>query len=240
MTDFQTISDDLVNNLQLQYKPAGIKIYTESDLLPDNISFTEKELKSYCQAVILAGEGETLLLEKEKMGCKLGTSVLGLEKEMEAFLDDGVLEKYGVGLFETEEASAATILKSTYLEKGKSRAALIAPLSAFDETPQVVVFTANSEQVMWLLYAVNYEKGGKMDLPQSGGALGGCADITAFPILTGQSNITFLGLGCRMKSAIGPCDLMMGINGNDLERVQQHIQDMAKPINMLKKQASVR
>jgi len=240
MTDFQTISDDLVNNLQLQYKPAGIKIYTESDLLPDNISFTEKELKSYCQAVILAGEGETLLLEKEKMGCKLGTSVLGLEKEMEAFLDDGVLEKYGVGLFETEEASAATILKSTYLEKGKSRAALIAPFSAFDEAPQVVVFTANSEQVMWLLYAVNYEKGGKMDLPQSGGALGGCADITAFPLLTGQPNITFLGLGCRMKSAIGPCDLMMGINGNDLERVHQHIQDMAKPINMLKKQGSVR
>jgi hypothetical protein len=53
------------------------------------------------------------------MGCKLGTSVLGLEEDMEAFLDDGVLEKYGVGLFETEEASAETILKSTYLEKGK-------------------------------------------------------------------------------------------------------------------------
>jgi len=240
MTGFQTISDDLVNNLQLQYKPAGIKIYTESDPLPDNISFTEKELKSYCQALILAGEGETLLLGKEKMGCKLGTSVLGFEKDMEAFLDDGVLEKYGVGLFETEEASAATILKSTYLEKGKSRAALIAPLAAFDETPQVVVFTANSEQVMWLLYAANYEKGGKMDLPQSGGALGGCADITALPLLTGEPNITFLGLGCRMKSAIGPCDLMMGISGNDLERIHKHVQDMAKPIAMLNKQSSVR
>ena len=240
MTDFQTISDDLVNNLQLQYKPAGIKIYTESDPLPDNISFTEKELKSYCQALILAGEGETLLLGKEKMGCKLGTSVLGFEKDMEAFLDDGVLEKYGVGLFETEEASAATILKSTYLEKGKSRAALIAPLPAFDKTPQVVIFTANSEQVMWLLYAANYEKGGKMDLPQSGGALGGCADITALPLLTGEPNITFLGLGCRMKSAIGPCDLMMGINGKDLERIHKHVQDMAKPIAMLNKQSSVR
>jgi len=240
MTDFQTISTDLVNKLQLQYKPTGIKIYTESDPLPDNISFTEKELKSYCQALILAGEGETLLLGKEKMGCKLGTSVLGFEKDMEAFLDDGVLEKYGVGLFETEEASAATILKSTYLEKGKSRAALIAPLAAFDETPQVVVFTANSEQVMWLLYAANYEKGGKMDLPQSGGALGGCADITALPLLTGEPNITFLGLGCRMKSAIGPCDLMMGISGNDLERIHKHVQDMAKPIAMLNKQSSVR
>ena len=238
MTDFKTIANDLVNNLQLQYEPAGVKIYTNSDPLPDNISLTEKELKSYCQAIILAGEGETLLLEKDKMGCKLGTSVLGFEKDMEAFLDDGVLEKYGVGLFETEEASAETILKATYLEKGESQAALIAPLTAFDETPQVVVFTANSEQVIWLLYAVNYEKGGRMDLPQSGGALGGCADITALPLLTGQPNITFLGLGCRMKSSIGACDLMLGINGKDLERVHQHVQDMAKPIQMLNKQSS--
>jgi len=30
----------------------------------------------------------------------------------------------------------------------------------------------------------------------------------------------------------------MGINGNDLERVHQHVQDMAKPITMLNKQSS--
>ena len=130
------------------------------------------------------------------------------------------------------------IFKATYLEKGKSRAALIAPLTAFDEIPQVVVFTANSEQVMWLLYAVNYEKGGRMNLPQSGGALGGCADITALPLLTEEPNFTFLGLGCRMKSAVGPADLMMGISGNDLEKVHRHVGDMAKPIQMLNKQSS--
>ncbi len=239
MMDLHSISKDLMNNLQLQYEPAGVSLYTKEDPLPDGIAFTQKELKSYCQAIILAGEGKSLLLEKEKMGCKLGTSVLGFEEEMEAFLDDGVLEKYGVGLFETEEASAATILKSTYLEKGRTQAAFIAPLSAFNETPQVVVFTADSEQIMWLLYAINYEKGGKMDLPQSGGALGGCSDITAFPLMTGQPNITFLGLGCRMKSSIGPCHLMMGIKGNDLERVDKNVQNMAKPIAMLKKQSSV-
>lgn len=102
----------------------------------------------------------------------------------------------------------------------------------------MIIFTADSEQVMWLLYAVNYEKGGRMDLPQSGGALGGCADITALPLLTGQPNITFLGLGCRLKSAIGSSFLMMGINGEDLERVHRHVQDMAKPIAMLNKQSA--
>ena len=238
MQDYQTISQNLIKSLSLRYEPAGIILYKETDTLPADLPFTQKEYKSYCHAIVAAGEGEVLLLKKEQMGCKLGTSVLGFEKDMEAYLDDGVLEKYGVGLFGTEEASAETILKSSYLEKGKTSAALIAPLSYFHQVPQVVIFTANSEQVMWLLYALNYEKGGRMDLPQSGGALGGCADITALPLLEGITNITFLGLGCRMKSSVDPCDLMLGAPGSQLEMIDSHILDMAKPIAMLKKQSA--
>ncbi len=234
MNKYRTISRDLVEDLELRYEPVGVALYKKGEILPEYVDFTEKELKSYCQALVLAGEGETLLLKKEQMGCKLGTSVLGFEENMEAFLDDGVLEKYGVGLFATEEASAETILKSTYLEKGQTEAALIAPLSAFDTSPQVIIFTANSEQIMWLLYALNYDKGGRMDLPQSGGALGGCSDITALPLLQDISNITFLGLGCRIKSAIDACHLMLGIPGGILESIHLHIQDMSKPITMLR------
>ncbi len=236
MPDLKTIANDLVTSLDLQYEPVGVTLYKEGDPLPTRISLTTENLKSYCQALALAGKGRGLLLDKEHQGCKLGTSVLGFESEdLERFLDDGVLEKYGVGLFATEEASAATIRESTYLEKGKTRAALVAPLATFTETPQIVVFTADSEQVMWLLYAVNYDRGGRMDLPQSGGALGGCADITAFPLLTGTPNVTFLGLGCRIKAALDPCHLMMGVPGSSLTTLHSHIQDMTKPIAMLKK-----
>jgi uncharacterized protein (DUF169 family) len=236
MSDMKTISKDLITALDLQYEPVGVVLCKEGDPLPAGVALTNENLKSYCQALALAGKGRTLLLDKEHQGCKLGTSVLGFESEnLERFLDDGVLEKYGVGLFASEEASAATIQESVYLDKGKTRAALIAPLATFAETPQVVVFTADSEQVMWLLYAVNYERGGKMDLPQSGGALGGCADITAFPLLTDQPNVTFLGLGCRIKSALGPCHLMMGVPGKSRAMLHTHILDMAKPIDMLKK-----
>jgi uncharacterized protein (DUF169 family) len=232
LSEFQNISRDLTQRLKLNYEPVGVRLYLEA-LPPDQFPLTTENLKSYCQALVLAGEGQTLHLKKEQMGCKLGTSVLGFEDDMEAFLDDGVLEKYGVGLFATEEASAETLLKSTYLEKGKTRSALIAPLSAFQERPQVVIFTADSQQVMWLLYAVNYEKGGQMDLPQSGGALGGCADITAWTLLHGQANVTFLGLGCRLKSAIGPSYLMMGIPGTALSQVHKNVLAMTKPIAML-------
>jgi uncharacterized protein (DUF169 family) len=235
MSDFQSVSNDLVKSLDLEYEPVGVTVYTEADPMPADVPFAVGDFKSYCQALALAGKGKNLLLKKEQMGCKLGTSVLGFEKDMEGYLDDGVLEKYGVGLFATEEASAETILKSTYLEKGKTLAVLIAPLSTFQQMPQVVVFTADSEQVMWLLYAVNYERGGSMNLPQSGGALGGCSDITVLPMLNGISNVTFLGLGCRVKSSLGPCHLMMGTPGSMLEKIHTHVLDMEKPIAMLKK-----
>jgi uncharacterized protein (DUF169 family) len=234
MTGFRDISQDLVRTLSLDHQPVGVTLYTEADRLPTGMRFTERELKSYCEALIRAGKGETYLLKKEQMGCRLGTSALGFEEDMKIHLDHAVSEKYGAGLFESEEASAETILKSTYLERGKTRAAFIAPLSQFSQPPQVVVFTANSEQVMWLLYALNYETGGRMDLPQSGGALGGCADITALPILKGIPNVTFLGLACRLKSSIDPCDLMLGAPGDRLERIHTHILGMAKPIGKLR------
>lgn len=237
MSHMQTLCHEIAQSLDLQYLPVGVTLYRRHDIVPEDLPATEENFKSYCQAVVLAGEGRTLLLRKEQMGCKLGTSVLGFEEDMERYLDDGVLEKYGVGLYSTEEASAETIRKSTYLEEGQTQAALIAPLSCFEELPQVVVFTADSAQVMWLLYAVNHERGGRMDLPQSGGALGGCADITALPILAGVPNITFLGLGCRIKTGIDSCHLMMGIPGRFLEATHRHLMEMAKPIAMLKKTA---
>jgi uncharacterized protein (DUF169 family) len=232
MNTLETISRDLVQGLKLQYEPVGVTLYRRGQAPPD-IPRSQDNFKSYCQALVLAGEGRTLLLGREQMGCKLGTSVLGMEPDTEAFIDDGVLEKYGVGLFATEEASAKTIQESTYLEKGATQTVLIAPLSACPADPQVVVFTANSEQVMWLLYAANYERGGRQDLPQSGGALGGCSDITALPLLTGLPNITFLGLGCRIKTGLDACHLMMGVNARDLAGLHAHILAMAKPIAML-------
>ena len=237
MTDYRALSQDLVAALALKYEPVGVILLKDKDPLPPDLPVTAEKFKSYCRALVVAGEGHSFLLTKDQMGCKLGTAVLGFEKgeKLEEYLDDGVLEKYGVGLYASEEASAATIRKGLYLEPGQTKAAYIGPLSALTAAPQVVVFTADSEQVMWLLYAVNYDKGGHMDLPQSGGALGGCSDITALPLLQGIPNITFLGLGCRLKTGLDPCHLMLGISARDLATTHRHLQDMAKPIAMLKK-----
>lgn len=235
MTDLKTVSDDLTQRLGLKFVPVGVNIIKRQDDPLAGMPFFEGKLKSYCEALTVAGKGTTLLLKKEQMGCKLGTAVLGFEELAEDLLEDGVYEKFEAGLFATEEASAETIKKSVCLPKGETQSALIAPFETFSEVPQVVVFSADSEQVMWILYAINFDRGGVMNLPQSGGALGGCADITAYPILRGEANVTFLGLGCRIKSGLDGCHLMIGLPGGMLEMLHANIVKMEKPMNMLKK-----
>ncbi len=82
MSGFKTMSRDLVAGLSLTYEPVGVTLYREADPLPADLPFARENLKSYCQAVALAGGGRTLLLAKEQMGCKLGTSVLGFEPDL--------------------------------------------------------------------------------------------------------------------------------------------------------------
>ena len=65
MTDFRTLSQDLLAALALKYEPVGVTLYQETDPLPPNLPLTEEKFKSYCQALVLAGAGRTLLLTKE-------------------------------------------------------------------------------------------------------------------------------------------------------------------------------
>ena len=95
------------------------------------------------------------------MGCKLGTSSWALKPKWRPFWTTGSWKNMAWVCLPLERLRPETLLKSPSLEKGQTRSVLIAPLAAFQEEPQVVVFTADSQQVMWLLYAVNYEKGGR-------------------------------------------------------------------------------
>ncbi|MEW5725762.1 MAG: DUF169 domain-containing protein, partial [Thermodesulfobacteriota bacterium] len=70
-------------------------------------------------------------------------------------------------------------------------------------------------------------------LPQSGGVAGGCADVTAVVLFQGEVNVTFLGLGCRLKSAIPRTDVLLGLPFGRLEQVVTGLEKMARPIALL-------
>ena len=56
MSPFKTTSRDLVAGLELAYAPVGVTLYRDTDPLPPGLPFAQENLKSYCQALALAGE----------------------------------------------------------------------------------------------------------------------------------------------------------------------------------------
>lgn len=237
MTKMASSGEQLKNLLSLELEPVGVRIFSNGENIPEQVKALESEqkLKSYCQGLTLAARGNVFFGGREKLGCVLGTSTLGLESDPEPLLDDAVLEKYGVGLFESEEASQASIDTAVKYGAGASQAVLIGPLDRLPLDPDLVILEVDPEQAMWVLYGANYKKGGQQILPQSGGVAGGCSDVTIVPLDDNNVNVTFLGLGCRLKSAIPNNHILMGLPAGLLEEVTDSLEKMKKPMAMLAK-----
>ena len=175
MTEQSELAGRLKELLRLDLEPVGVRVFGREEALPDQVAGLEPEagVKSYCQALVKAARGEALCAGKSKLGCVLGTSTLGLEDDPEPLLDDTVREKYGAGLFESEEASRKSIEAALKFAPGANQAVLVGPLATMPAEAQLIILEIDPEQTMWLLYAANYQKGGAQDLPQSGGVAGG-------------------------------------------------------------------
>lgn len=221
--------------LDLNLEPVGVRIYHQDEEIPETVRALETEsgLKSYCQGLCLAARGSSFYGGSRKLGCPLGTSTLGLEDQPDPLLEGAVSEKYGVGLYDTEAASRASVDAATKFKAGANQSVLIAPLADFPATPQVIIMEALPETVMWLLYAANHASGGSQALPQSGGVAGGCSDVTTIPMFEGMMNITFMGLGCRMKSGLPPQHLLAGFPAGKMEEIVGALDKMAKPMAKL-------
>ena len=235
MTDLSQVALRLKTLLNMDLEPVGVKFFSPGQEIPPELGgFTpEVGLKSYCQGLTRASRGETFLAAREKLGCVLGTSVLGLENDPAPLLDDNVREKHGAGLYETEQASRTSVESAPKFPAGSISEVLIGPLASLSVAPQLVIMETDPEQTMWLLYAANYQQGGPQQLPQSGGVAGGCADTTVVPVVNGETNLTFLGLGCRIKSGIPAQHLLVGLPFNKIDEIADHLEKMAKPMAKL-------
>jgi uncharacterized protein (DUF169 family) len=235
MNDIGRLAQCIKNTLKMNIEPVGVHLFATGAALPAGIQAHEPEtaLKSYCQGLARAARGEILFGGSKKMGCVLGTSVLGLEADPEPLLDDSALEKYGVGLFATEEASRQSVDRAPKYGAGSHQAVLMGPLGKMPVPAELVILEVDPEQTMWVLYAANHDRGGPQMLPQSGGVAGGCADVTTFVLGRNEVNVTFLGLGCRMKSAIPSSRLLVGIPMVRLEALCTALEGLKGPMNKL-------
>jgi len=126
-----------------------------------------------CMGVGMARRyGWTLLIRREDNVCPLGGIAMGFEPARERYWDGSLFAEY---TGRPQEAVARYARETRRFEEGEWEAILLAPLHADDFEPALTIVYGNSAQVMRLVQAAVFRRGGHLVSQASGGL--DCSDL---------------------------------------------------------------
>lgn len=213
----------IMEKLGLRWQPVAVGLIGKDELLPD-VPMPPENLR-FCQAMMAARRGASILMPPHKHSCPDGTSIFGMT---------GVPEKLATGeiyvLFhklDTAEAAAQMVAERPTLPPKSRRATYVAPLAKTVREPEVVVFTGTPEQMMWLCMSMSYYTGHRFDFHASG-YNSMCVEAVLIPLRDDEPNITFGCYGCRAASDVGEDMMFMGVPTNRLPIIVRGLTELAK------------
>lgn len=212
-----------MEKLGLRWQPIAVSLIDRDELLPD-VPIPAENLR-FCQAMMAARRGASILMPPHRHSCPDGTSIFGMT---------GVPEKLATGeiyvLFHklvNAEAAAQMVAERPTLPEKSRRATYVAPLAKTVRTPEVIVFTGTPEQIMWLCMSMSYYTGHRFDFHASG-YNSMCVEAVLYPLMENEPNITFGCYGCRAASDIGEDMMFMGVPTDAMPTVVRGLTELAK------------
>jgi len=182
----------------------------------------------YCQALMIAGKGEKIVITADNIACPASAAAFGL-KPLPEMLSSGQM-LYNTGLFATPEAGAKAMDGMTRLSQGEYIAVILSPLEKMEVEPDVVVIELKSENLMWLSLASIYETGERLQF-NSAVFQATCVDSTVIPFISGKLNSTLGCYSCREATDVAEEENLIGIPYQDISSIIDNLEKLsAKPM----------
>lgn len=217
------LQTSIMQSLGLRWQPVAVSLIRADEPLPD-VPMPPENLR-FCQAMMAARRGASILMPPFRHSCPDGTSIFGMT---------GVPEKLATGeiyvLFHKvvdAQAAARMVAERPTLPSKSRRATYVAPLAKTVRTPEVVVFTGTPEQMMWLSMSMSYYTGHRHDFHASG-FNSMCVEAVLLPLENDEPNITFGCYGCRAATDIGEDMMFMGVPTHLLPMIAEGAVELAK------------
>lgn len=220
---YQRWEKTLMTVLGLRWNPVAISLIKKGDLLPD-VPIPEERLR-FCQSLMAARRGRSLMMPANRHACPDGTSILGLT-EMPEKLANGELYILFHKLHSVE-AAQQMVRERPCLEPRTIEASVVSPLGKAQTEAQVIAVIAQPEQIMWLSMATSYYTGHRHEFHASG-YNAQCVETTVLPLTSGKINVSFGCYGCRASSDIGDDLMMMGIPVDLMPEVIKGLTELGK------------
>ena len=215
-------SQTLKEILGLRWNPVAISLIPAGDPLPD-VPIPEERLR-YCQSLMAARRGRSIMMPANRHACPDGTAILGLT-ELPAKLASGELYVLFHKLHDIE-AAKQMVLERPCLQPRTIDATVVTPLEKAATEPQVIAVVAQPEQAMWLLMSSSYYSGHRHELNASG-YNAQCVETTLLPYTTGELNVSFGCYGCRASSDVSDDMMFVGIPVDLMPTVISGLRELA-------------
>lgn len=195
--DCTALDAALTQYLRPQTFPLGIRLVASEGEIPPRARRPKRDLGievAICQSLGIARRsGWQLAVTPEDVCCPLTFIPFGFRAEV-PFSAEG---HACAGIYTaTPEAGAASEAVVPRLPLGRYRAILVSPLARAEFEPQVVAVYGNSAQVMRLVQAALWARGGAIESCSSGRI--DCAEVIIRTLLTGQPRYILPCTGDRM------------------------------------------
>ena len=163
-----------------------------------------------CNAFLRARDGEVIDLTVSTSACPGGTWHLGLgerpkgegDKALKSFLVDGEKIYCSIAVFHRAQAL------STPPPLGLADHVILSPLNKAESRPDVVLFICNAEQACRLVTLDSYGTGIPPRIEMSGST---CHQAVAYPVVTGELNVSLMDYTSRRIRGYKPEDLLVSI-----------------------------
>jgi uncharacterized protein (DUF169 family) len=197
MVDLTELHHALQEYVRPQHQPLAIKMAKTAAEIPPRLRHPAKDMgfqSAICQGISIARRyGWALALTKDDLSCPLAKVVFGFEKDVPYYTEGfACADMYT----ETAEAGAVTEAQQPKFPYGAYHAILVAPLTRAEFEPDVIVVYGNSAQVMRLVTAALYKRGGRITSSFSGRI--DCADIIIQTMHTGECQVILPCYGDRI------------------------------------------
>lgn len=209
--------------LGLRWEPVAISLIKAGASLPDVPMPTER--LRFCQSLMAARRGRSLMMPANRHACPDGTSILGLTPMPEKLASGELYILFNK--LDSIEAAQRMVLERPCLEPRSIEATVVTPLNDAACEADVIAVVAQPEQIMWLSMATSYYTGHRHDFHASG-YNAQCVETTLLPYLNDEINISFGCYGCRASSDVGDDLMMMGIPVSLMPQVVKGLEELGK------------
>lgn len=209
--------------LRLRWAPVAVNLIPKDQPVPP-VPIPRSRLR-YCQALLMARRGYSMLMPAYAHACPDGASILGLAKIPPKLASGEIYVQ--LGKLATREAAAQMVKERPMLPEASMRAILITPLKQAVMKPDVVIVMAPPETMMWLCMSSTYYTGKRMRFQMSS-YNAQCVESTLYPYTTGEMNTSLGCYGCRAISDVGEDIMFMGIPMSRMPTVIEGLEHLGK------------